>query len=140
MNNHLKFENMDEMIKEAEVTFRKAIGTLTTWSEQVEEVVRDKPGVLLAAVGVSGFLTGALVRHGLAARRSLPGDPLLLFLGGIVAGAVGGPKLIEETLSGLNRVTDASDNESIVNIGGARKRSSSGYGSTVANEKPFERS
>ena len=125
-----KFENVEEMFKEAEDTFRKGIATLNTWSEQALDIIENKPGIVLAAVGISGFITGALLRHGLVMRRSerLPADPVVLFVSGIVAGIVAGPKVIQEALSGINRAS--SPHAQIVH---GQKLSN------LMNEKPFQK-
>ena len=105
INAQEKFENVEDMFKEAEETFRKGVGTLSNWSEQARDLVENKPGVILAAVGVSGFITGALLRYGVVSRKStqassdlgkLPGDPLVLFLAGIAAGVIAGPKILQQ--------------------------------------------
>jgi hypothetical protein len=152
MSAQQKFENVEEMFKEAEDTFRKGVGTLNTWNEQARDIIENKPGIILAAVGVSGFITGALLRHGIKMRKSvragepvqantlpgfqnqgLPADPIVLFVAGIVAGIVAGPKVIQEAISGIHR---AAQGDTITNLDSARVH---GVASAPMNEKPFEK-
>jgi hypothetical protein len=119
-----QFENLEEMLKEAADTFQRGIGTLNSWSEQARELIQTKPGVILAAVGVSGFVVGSLLRHGWSTRKTikskadgstvrnslpgfskegLPADPLVLLIAGAVAGLVAGPRVIQEALMGIER-------------------------------------
>ena len=130
------------------------MGTLGSWSEQARDLIENKPGVILAAVGVSGFVMGALLRHGIAARKSgrdksarntlpgfleqsLPADPFVLFVAGVAAGAVAGPALIRGAVQGAQRYEPSSPSSP-----GLRTTSDPGAASqhtSSMDERPFER-
>lgn len=152
MNAQEKFENVEDMFKEAEDTFRKGVGTLTNWSEQARNLIENQPSVILAAVGVSGFITGALLRHGFTARkalrsgqantantlpgfsdRGLPADPIILFGAGILAGVLTGPRIIQEAIASLDRMSQQSG-DNLINFETNRPRTAN-----AGNEKPFEK-
>ena len=156
MNTQQKFDNMEEMFNEAGETFRKGVTTLSTWSEQARDLIETKPGVILAAVGVSGFITGSLLRHGIASRRSassgegvapntlpgfneqkLPTDPFILFVAGIVAGVVAGPKVIQEALSRIDEYASHGSSDNIIGLEGSRPRTQPTHSSR--DERPFEK-
>lgn len=153
MNAQAKFENLDDMINEAEETLKKSMGSLAEWGEQARELLKEKPSVILAAAGVSGFVAGAILRHGLAMRRSvrtgrmessgilpelsrqnLPIDPMILLAGGLMAGLLAGPLLVEKALSGLGKL-NRGDEDDILNFENSRFRPTGSM-----NEKPFEKS
>ena len=149
----MKFENVDEMVREAESTFRKGLGSLSEWSDQARELLESKPGIVMAAAGISGFVAGALLRHGMAMRRSiktgrrdttgilqelvdqdLPVDPLLLLAGGILAGVIAGPLLIDKALNRLSSIDRKDSRDEVLNFESARSDSAN-----AMDEKPFEK-
>jgi hypothetical protein len=155
MNAQMKFDNVDDMLKEAEDTFRKGVGTLSSWSEQARELIDNKPSVILAAIGVSGFVMGSLLRHGISSRKAirsgesiskntlpgfseqqLPADPFVLFVAGVVAGAVAGPRVIREALSGIDRFASQGGGGSLVGLETNRTRAASGES---RDQRPFEK-
>lgn len=166
MNAQQSFDNMEELFNEAGETFRKGVGTLSNWSDQARDLIESKPGVILAAIGVSGFVTGSLFRHGFSTRRSaragenvatntlpgfteqkLPADPFVLFLAGIVAGVVAGPKVIQEALTRLDSYAQggaSSSGDNIIGLEGSRGRAGSHGAShhsshSPMDERPFEK-
>lgn len=151
MNAQMKFESVDQMIQEAEITLRKGMGSLSEWSELARDLLESKPAVILAAASVSGFVAGTILRHGFSMRRSvrtgrtsargilpevakqeLPIDPLLLLAGGLLAGVVVGPLLVERAFSSLSSL--ARNEEDILNFEDSRRHSAN-----TMNEKPFEK-
>jgi hypothetical protein len=158
----MKFDNMDQMVHEAEATFRKGLGSLVQWGEQVRSVLQDKPASILGAAGISGLVAGALIRSSVESRRSagkgslrsaktsrdssgilvppssslhqnVPIDPVVLLAGGLAVGLSIGPKLIEQALNALSRY-EQGDTDSTWDVDGARLRATGSM-----NAKPFEK-
>ncbi|MGK5084370.1 hypothetical protein WDW37_13830 [Bdellovibrionota bacterium FG-1] len=139
-----KFENVEEFFKEAENTFQKGVFTLGSWSEDLKHLIEEKPGLILAALGVSGFVMGSLLRHGISSdqpghtlpgyvEQELPADPFVLFVAGAIAGVIAGPQLIQEAIAA---VKTKPDNDNVVGLQRARPESVS-HG--IKDERPFEK-
>ncbi len=112
---------LEDLLAEAEDKLRSSIDTLNTWSDQAQTVLNNRPGVLLGALAVAGFMTGLMARKGSggaqerSASRSPLSDPFMVFLTGAVAGVTMGPRVLRE-LSGaaegegrISRIPPGSD-------------------------------
>ncbi len=135
-----KFSDIENVFKEAEETFRKGIGFLDDWSKQAQDILENRPGIVLAAVGISGFVTGALIRHAWGLKRNassgaeaLPADPAILFFSGLAAGVLAGPKIIHEAVAGIKKSQSGrivrTGSESVTRI----------HTTPPMNQKPFEK-
>lgn len=91
--------NLNEAILEAEKRLRAGLAEMGDWSEQLRTLVRERPWVLWASIGVSGFLSGLSFRPGgeLGVRGGarLRPEPLFVFLGAAALGFTGGDRLID---------------------------------------------
>jgi hypothetical protein len=61
--NKSDFENIEQVMKEAEERFRQGLRFLNDWSTQAKEMIERQPGTVLAGVALLGFLTGLALRH-----------------------------------------------------------------------------
>ncbi len=149
MNEEITFNSVEQMIDEADKILRKGFKSFSEWSEQARKMVQERPGVLLAATGISGLFAGAMLRqsallrrrsrgrrpgqgpgHG-PADRPLPVDPLILVASGLAAGLLIGPKVLEQIFADLDRHLD----EERERFATEMPLKPTG----TANEKPFER-
>jgi hypothetical protein len=93
--------NFDDIINLADERLRRGIGTLSQWNDQARGLLKQKPGVMLGALTVVGFMTGLLLRQSREQGRSLrdirfSADPFVAFLCGAVSGALIGPQILRE--------------------------------------------
>jgi hypothetical protein len=71
------------------------LGEADAWIQDATELARKRPGVVLAALGVAGVLTGLVLRtERTPGKRGLP-DPLLVYLAGASFGFIAGPHLLK---------------------------------------------
>lgn len=96
---------LEDIFSEAEDRFRSGLSTLNDWSEQVRDVVQDRPGVLVGSLAVAGFLTGLVFRRSNMEEEEQPGlprdflaDPVVVFITGAIAGFTVGPRIVKAAL------------------------------------------
>jgi hypothetical protein len=134
MDENTNFESADEMMREAELTFRRSLSTLREWGESTLQLVREKPETIMAAAGVSGLVAGALLRRSVSLRRTgqrpAGPDPSLLVAGGLILGALVGPRLVESAISLFEKPSE--DNQRFEEDPYLRPTG-------TMNEKPFEK-
>jgi hypothetical protein len=97
--------DFEEIIGEAEQSFRQGMQTLSDWGDQARHIIKNRPGVVLASVSIAGFMTGLLLRQGRITSgksQKLSADPMILFLTGAVAGFTMGPRVIREISENLH--------------------------------------
>lgn len=105
-----RVENIENMISDAESRLREGIDTLSAWSDQVRDVIQNRPGVVLAGIAVAGFVTGLVARRGpsllsdagarTTSSAGFGGDPLIVFMSGALAGFTLGPRILREVAMG----------------------------------------
>ena len=95
--------NLEQILGQAEETFRQSLDTLNNWSDQARDILQNRPGVVLASLSIAGFMTGLLLRRGgpvLDRSKGFTGDPLIVFLTGAFAGFTVGPRILREVAQG----------------------------------------
>lgn len=102
-NTQQKYNTLEQAFTEAESRFREGLDTLSKWTEQTSQVMKDRPGALVASIAIAGFVTGISLRQSsLISGQPRPreggvelgADPLISFLSGALAGFVLGPRLL----------------------------------------------
>lgn len=97
--------DFEEILGEAEQSFRQGMQTLADWGDQARHILQNRPGVVLASVSIAGFMTGLLLRQGRITSKNSPklsADPMVMFLTGAVAGFTMGPRVIREINENLH--------------------------------------
>jgi uncharacterized membrane protein YraQ (UPF0718 family) len=94
--------DLDQMMADAQDTLQQGIQTLNEWGNQARQILKDRPGAVVASVAIAGFMTGALLRQKrlrTQASGKLTADPMVMFVAAAVAGFTMGPRILQEEQS-----------------------------------------
>lgn len=105
--------SLEEVFNDAESRLRSGMAQLGDWSDQLNRLIENRPGSLVAGIAIAGFLTGLVMRGGAKGvspsesstatggeTAGFSADPFIAFLSGAVAGFAVGPRLVDSARHG----------------------------------------
>lgn len=94
-----RLPDLDQMMGEAESALQEGLKTLNEVGNQARQILNERPGVVIAAVSIAGFMTGLLLRQRRLISREtekLSADPMVMFVASAVAGFTMGPRVVQQ--------------------------------------------